>query len=416
MKTNIKSILAVAALSSVVTVHAEIIDTGKRFDNNGFNFLFEKFSNTREVNVVSEFIDDETNVTTFTLYDNNFDEVKTFSTPSYQTVTSQYTRAEGIQAPVNIFERYRDDNVWIEPITKDAFIQACAEDGYTIVENRGDEVWCLNENPYEYFYYECYQYEYPHRLRVWKDGTSYSRYIEYDHEGWGYTGKYGEPRVEFESATPSPKGMDPYDGTCADYNRIRLTQTLFNNDDYYEWMIPVYEAIDCSYTTEYEKVEGERIYCIGFKVESESGSVVAEINAPAGYVFYDYYPDLFIMNQKSFLIIEMHDLGRTSYFYGIYEIDSENASVKMVGAPHRVSVNPTTPRRGTLVNVDLGNPANEGCKIVVTSTSGRTVMTKAVEPGSMGTTIDTARFERGMYIVTVTDGKTIRENTKIIIR
>lgn len=416
MKTIIKSILAVAALSSVVPAHAEIIGRGERFDWSNFDFLFEKFANTRDVKVVSEFTDNDINATKFTLYDNNFDEVKTFSTPSYQTVTSQYTRAAGIQAPINIFESDRHDYVWIEPITKDAFIQTCAEDGYTRVETRDGEVWCMREDPSAYFYYDDYQYMYPHYVRVWKDGSSYERSIDYSYDGWGYTGRYGEPRVEFESRTPSVSDIYPYDETCAEYYGINLSQTLFNNDDDYEWIVPVYEAIDCSYTTDYEKVEGERVYRTGYKVESENGSVVAEIKAPAGYVFYDSNPDLFIMDQKNFLVLLICDFGRTSYFKVIYEINSEDASVKVVGAPHRVSVDPTTPSRGTLVNVDLGNPANEGCKIVVTSTSGRAVMTKVIEPGSMGTTIDTARFERGMYIVTVTDGKTTRENTKIIIR
>lgn len=74
------------------------------------------------------------------------------------------------------------------------------------------------------------------------------------------------------------------------------------------------------------------------------------------------------------------------------------------------------PRRGTDVSINLGTTAETACKVIVTSVSGQTVLTRNIEPGTTRTTIDTSRFENGMYIVTVSDCMTTRENTKIVVR
>lgn len=125
---------------------------------------------------------------------------------------------------------------------------------------------------------------------------------------------------------------------------------------------------------------------------------------------------LYMMDGKNYLLVDVNNLSQTEQYYIVYEIDAAKGSVKAIDAPRRVSVAPTMPRRGTDVNIDLGSPAETACKVIVTSVSGQTVMTRNIEPGTTSTTIDTSRFENGMYIVTVSDGKTTRENTKIVVR
>lgn len=414
MKTVLKTMLALAAVMPFGEARAEVIFTGKKLASS-VNFINEKFSSEKQTRLFSDYYEDGS--TTFTIMDEEFNTLKTFSTPVYQTVTAKYYRSQALQGPKGIQVEYSEEYPWVEGITKNAFIEMCAQEGATRTETRDGEVWCTFEDPYRYYYYDVYGFQYPEFAFVWRDGASFQKDIRYSYNDWGPTGDYGEPYPETDSSTPSPCDMYPYDATCSDLDEITLTQTLFNTDADYEWIVPVYEAIDCSYTNEYEKVDGTMVLCTGFKIESENGSTVTEFEMPTGFCVASVYPDLFIMGDKNYLLVEIREINdMENYYSAVFEIDPRNASVKMVGAPMKVSVDPTIPVRGMTVNVDLGTPAEDGCKVIVTSVGGKTVLSEPIQPGTMGTTIDTGRFEKGMYIVTVADGKTVKEHTKIIIR
>ncbi len=414
MKTIIKSILAVAALSSIVPAKAEIIDTGKRLDA-PLNFILKRFSIDKEPRLIAcDWDEYYYPMKQVKIYDDNFNEVSFFIIPDYQKVTCDYTYYHAVTVPSGVKVR-STENYPMGDVAKEDFINRYIGQSDYRVETHEDEVWALSNNENNYFYYKYFGYDYPEALQVWRSGSVFYRRIFYDYDGWTSSGEYGEPITYTSEYSPEIAYIELRDAEGHDCENFNFTQTLFNTDANFEWLVEILEIVDVSYYDEYNKVEGKEVKCTGYRVESQDGSVVTEFKSPVGLYFRDD-PQLYVMGDKNYLVIRSSDVSGAHFYYVVYEINPEDASVKMVGEPHRVSVDPTTPRRGTLVNVDLGNPATEGCKIVVTSASGRDVMTKAVEPGSMGTTIDTARFEKGMYIVTVTDGKTIRENTKIIIR
>jgi hypothetical protein len=131
--------------------------------------------------------------------------------------------------------------------------------------------------------------------------------------------------------------------------------------------------------------------------------------------------DLMVLSDKAYLCLSVvDDLDVTHYvktaYQLVYAIDKEKASVKSVGAPIKTRVYPTTPERGTLVNIDLAEDSVSGGIINVTSVSGNVVMSQKFVAGTNHASIDTSSLNRGLYIVTVDNGKSSRENTKIIIR
>lgn len=210
-----------------------------------------------------------------------------------------------------------------------------------------------------------------------------------------------------------------------------FTQTFFNNDNLYEYVIPTYEL--CKFTRKYddnsysEKRIGTEIVCTGFKVKSEDGRDVASIDIPEEFrPNIGKYANIYALNLEngkySYLIINVYPIVDINAFFPesnlvnlLYRIDRETSSIQRIGVTRGTKVFPTTPQLGTAVNVEF-EPSSEPSEVIVTSVNGSVVEKQNIAPGNGNTTIDTSRFERGLYIVTVKNGNQTTENTKIIIR
>lgn len=198
-----------------------------------------------------------------------------------------------------------------------------------------------------------------------------------------------------------PKSED-----CDYMNDIVFTQTLFNTDDKYEWIVSKGRG---GHEDEWEVVTG-------FKVMSEDGSTVADVDFPAGYTTrMQIRMSLYILGKELYLFCPVGD-SNDDDFYIVYSVSPDNASVQQVGAPRKVSVSPTSMRRGTPVNVNFPAGMTGVTNVKVVSATGAVVMNRNIQPDATSTSIETSSFAPGMYIVNVTDGKTIREAAKIIVR
>lgn len=208
-----------------------------------------------------------------------------------------------------------------------------------------------------------------------------------------------------------PENMCIFDDNDNESKYFYLTQTLFNNDEAYEWLEPKLSVIDTE--------SGKKISTPGFRVLSDNGNVVIDedfvVDENFGYV--DYIDDLNIITTERgvymlFLLYNHNSDGIRL----IYKIDPESSSVKQVAVHRNIRVNPSAPHRGTAVNVDLGEPIGNNAKLSVVNMSGRTVVTQNLTPGSTEAVIDTYRFEPGVYVVVLNNGETERETTKIVVR
>lgn len=186
-----------------------------------------------------------------------------------------------------------------------------------------------------------------------------------------------------------------------------LTQTLFNNDNEFEWVVDKYVVLK-------EPAEENVVSC-GFKVMSQNGSTIAEVDYP-NYILYANYA-VYVTSDGIYLLVQGISSEDDNVGYNfIYNIDPNSSSIQAVGAPRKVSVSPTAPRRGTPVNVSLGEPVGNNCKLSVVSASGRTAIVQNLKPGDSEAVIDTNRLGNGVYVVVVDNGKTKREATKIVVR
>lgn len=213
------------------------------------------------------------------------------------------------------------------------------------------------------------------------------------------------------SRQPSPISFSILSNECAyDDDRYVLTQTLFNNDAEFEWIIEKYKVVNVE-----SGVDGNQdVATCGFKVMSQNGATVVDIDFPIDLDWADF--DVYMTSDGAYLSVSGESIEDDSYYNLIYKVDPNSSAIQAVGAPRKVSVSPTAPRRGTPVNVSLGEPVGNNCKLSVVSASGRTAIVQNLKPGDSEAVIDTNRLGNGVYVVVVDNGKTKREATKIVVR
>lgn len=412
-----KKLFTLALLAAVLPASAAITDTGKRMKESP-RFINSQFTYSNKALLLVDEENYDNDTYKFTILDKSFTTIKEFSTPQYPEVTATYTVRYAIEAPTGITEAYQGIN-FENSMPAEAFAEWYANERFTRTEKHGDETWYLSEEPDRYYYYEYYKYQYPRFYRVYNANEQIAReyFIEYNYENWGPTGQYGEPEEQYDSTTPCVIRLYPQSEECGDMESILITQTLFNTDETFEWLVSMPEAVDVSYTNEREQVSGKRIRNVGFKVLSENGSTVAEVRYPAGYTgSHNDELDMLIVDGSYYIMANVSNESHTEDYYIIYEVSKGTNSIKMVGEPMRVKVYPTAPVRGTDVKVELGETVGERCTVSVVSVSGRTVLNRSIEPGTTYTTINTDNMQQGVYIVNVNDDRGQRTATKIVIR
>ncbi len=421
MKLIKNILLAGAGLIIALPASSGINNTGKSFSDRP-EFINSKFSKGGEIRLVVMTEYDDDTAPTFKILNEKFDEVASFSSPNMSPVTATKKIWRAQEGPMDIYVSGEGDNQITSPgaVPLEHFQDWAMGQGFTISTSINGEPAMLpdpNNRSWDYYYFDLFGTKYPQVYLVWRDGGIFEHRMEYSYNGWGSIGFSQEAEVETEERTPYPIDLRFKDALCVDSDDLLLTQNLFNDDDEYEFVVPIFSVENVSYTSELEKVEGQEIATTGFKVVSQSGKTVAEVQLPKSMRDID---DLYIYNMGStnYLVVDyrVHEGSNYEYYYAVFEIDKVNASVAMVGAPQKVRVSPTAPVKGTDVQVSLGAPAENGSMVEVVSSTGRTVMRQRVAAGDTGTTINTASFERGVYVVLVNNGKTSREATKIVVR
>lgn len=240
-----------------------------------------------------------------------------------------------------------------------------------------------------------------------------------------YTGEWVETR---ENSYDDYEHISYYDVSSNSDESFSLyfSQTLFNNDEKYEFIVPVYGEFEKSkdYSYEYDRdYDGEidAIYetydakRIGFDVVNQDGNVLCSVRPtiPDGYKF-DEYPTLLIIGGKRYLVTEAWEYDGSGYEYTFYLIDPNSTSLQQVGQPLTASVFPTMPRNNDVINVELDGNDKPG-EIVVTNTKGQTVYKQKVAAGERRVQINSRRLNNGLNIITVNNGDE-KQNFKVIVK
>lgn len=186
-------------------------------------------------------------------------------------------------------------------------------------------------------------------------------------------------------------------GLTTDDAPMYVTQTLFNNDDKYEYARPKYDT------------SGEKI--IGMEVVSEDGNIIANFDGLVDV-------ELLIWNGKYYLIGEYGwDENTKTGRYAFYEINPNVNGITRVSSEAFMHILPAMPRKNTSVTVEFGEESvKDGGQLMIVDMSGRTVYRNAVAPGETSVRVPLRRIASGVYNVTLVNGKKKVEGSKLIVR
>lgn len=240
----------------------------------------------------------------------------------------------------------------------------------------------------------------------------------------------GEWVVVYESKTkirPSSICFVDLDNGVSDYlDGAYLTQTLFNDDDKYEYLYPNYTLEESS---EEDDRDGDGIVdrittlwdvkLTSYDVLNLDGEKVG--NLPIQGTTYDSSTiKLCKWNNKYYFCYydEMeNEVGEEVGYDCYYQFTPKTTEIKKIDAPVMFRMMPQVAKRNETVEIEIAEEAIEnGGEIVVTDMSGRKVYTRTVRNGEKTLNMPVNRLSSGVYGVSfITKGKKI-ESSKLIVR
>lgn len=341
-------------------------------------------------------------------------------------------------------EYYRELGEWY---TFDDFIrdenyygnlEVRVENGDTIVfQNDSKEIVTRGMYDYQFFGFDYFGTKYPFAYCLCKDNIIYRVRAQYyaTYTDWSPATE----RKENESCKLGVSSIyyQNFD-TQAESNRFTLSQTLFNNDEKFEYIIPKMVLTDISnYATALpslstslvlSKTELVSDYAYptvkGLQVVSSDGTILHDLDFTNGFYMeyeeYDAYEGLDIygitIGGKDYLIVQGYmesqdddeEDEECALFYRINRQTSSLQEVKSLPVKMRVKQQEST------INVQLSD-TTEPSEIIMTNEAGATIAKKYVPAGEAMATFKTS-IPKGVYNITrLQNGKGI-ENGKIVMK
>ena len=214
-----------------------------------------------------------------------------------------------------------------------------------------------------------------------------------------YDNEFNLKKTITPESKPNSLNVHVLNANSADYT-IYLTQTLFNDDEKFEYLIE----------------SGSGMHATELKVVSEDGTVLQTLKYPAGVEVYRDEINLFVVGSNKYLSIGWGYENGNEYMnlYKITKDAQDPSKVSIATAPMRVSVSPRMASRNQDINVVAeGNGVRE---VSVTNAAGQVVYSTKVAAGETNVKISSRRLSSGLNVVSVkgADGK--EENCKVIVK
>lgn len=362
-----------------------------------------------------------------TIYSPDFLVDKTFKLPALEYQGGSFEE-EATVTPTGLEvvpETYYDKNYYIYDQYIDASSQEEMISRLTQYYDSEDDIFIAFTdamgNPACYSKYADFMYEnifgkqYPRKWYALIDGSVYEIYtrsgfyvITYDEESAVWT------RTSEDIYTINPNLDDVrmyFEGTHDDYSHIYVSQTLFNSDDKWEYIV-------------YDETGPSSIYYSSPEVEiNDDGTVTLRRTGwieheSRGYAVYNEdgeklgnipYDVVCVINGKTYVYI---DYDRTDGDAGLYSLDTDSGDIDLVEVLHVKSERMLDARRG-IVTVDI-SAEKAGGEVVVSTTDGKVLANKRVGEGQ--TQINEQPLPAGIYIVSLLkDGKVV-ESEKYLVQ
>ena len=194
------------------------------------------------------------------------------------------------------------------------------------------------------------------------------------------------------------------------YTNLLITQSLFNNDDAWEYITPdLYETTDTTYSGGGSRTaEGTTIYRTikkgyasqGYKIVSDDGRTIAK---------FDHH------------FTRVWKINGNIYFYGhptngynaLFLYDNQTSEIKeLISAKQRISFVSVT---GETIDLQLSNEDTDS-EAVITSMGGQTTGKYPIAKGHTYVQINAANLSKGIYNVSVQRNGQVLQSQNVLIQ
>ena len=310
------------------------------------------------------------------------------------------------------------------------------------VQENGDSVITYKSNytSYEYLYfaYNTFGVKYPKLYWLASKGNMYECKPNYEVEysDWQVINTYTQNIHEkLDRLRLCNINLNSGDGR-ANYYFI-VSQTLFNNDADFEYIIPKFKLsqnsnvmgysseINTGYNNETIDTiqtvcnsEESNFYLIGFQIVSSEGNVINDINFDTGEGVSGIDLDhayVITIGSNTYLAFDGYDSNdkRATLFYKINRTTSDIKKVKV--ASNSMLVSSTVQEHNAIVNINFTDENNGGSNIVVTSTNGVNVKQVTVPSNQKSVQFNFAG-NAGVYCISRVQKGKISEVKKVLIK
>lgn len=385
------------------------------------------------------------------IYDENLDMVKQItmkeSIPfnyqlTYQDETREVTAVNEVRRNVNCEYSSYDEFIQHEKNLTPGF-----DESWLIITNLSDgtrkisiDYSKVNNYPYYdnnpmYFAYDYFGMKYPKFYLIDSSEKVVGYRVEYNatYSDWKITGnRTVDCNVDQKHIKLCNINLNNGEGKADSY--FEVSQTLFNKDASFEYIMPIYKLATKGNVNGYydyvgpedpERIittrstvisEQKELALAGFQLVSENGNVTSNIVFDGGFEGSIYLDCAFVITigSNTYLAFDGYCNNENSTIF--YKIDNSTNSIQKVKiAPSRMSVSPTVVNKGSIINVNFNDRNENGSDIIMTSATGAISQKLNIPAGQTSATIQT-NANNGMYCVSRVQKGKVQETKKIIIK
>mgnify|MGYP006325019749 FL=1 len=188
-----------------------------------------------------------------------------------------------------------------------------------------------------------------------------------------------------------------------------LTQTLFNEDEKYEYL-----SFPSARTDKWGDYNIP--VCNSFNVMSEDGSILQSVTFPDGYELSELvHAQIIKLNEEYYILIADYN----KEVFHVYKINrKDTTAVEQVCAPIKVGAFPNLANRNQMITIQLfgGNAGSSQTNLQVVDMQGKVLNQQTIPAGQTTTTIPAHRLSNGMNLIKITQGSKTIGTEKVIVK
>ncbi len=375
-----------------------------------------------------------------TIMDSQTNVVKTLDIPFENRNSTSHTE-RAVVKPTGAEKLYSYDNYWGE-ISEDVTIKSSIDfanymnnyfqtrsDAYVpyFVPGENGVIACCRSNESNFYLPTFLGLTYPEEYFVLRGNFIYRIDVDYkplydeadavwtnmgDEQDWG--GNFKPLSFEFACFGTGTEG------NYLDVD-IYATQTLFNDDEAWEYLVPVQEENSTIDGVRVDEVTTEGIVLYrtvrkGMKttainVVSENGTVLASIPV-VGELLKDYL-QVFLLEGTIFFQLGLYGNNSSEYYDYLYRYDKQGGDLDKVAAVRRSNRFATLD--GDRIDVNLDDADANG-NLLLTNSLGKVLHSEKVQRGKGSASINTTSLPEGIYNLTLMQRGKVRKNQKMLIK